>query len=83
MKNGEVPLGASGGSDGPAVETPPASISTADCKPASHDQHWCATHHKPVWECKNYENDLLSPQREFKRPELSRGSARAPYQPEC
>ena len=28
MKNGEVPQGASGGSDGPALETPPESFST-------------------------------------------------------
>ena len=64
MKNGESPVG-SGSSDGPHVESAPTSFSTADCKPASHDQHWCSTHHKPVWECKNYEAELYSPQKQF------------------
>ena len=65
MKNGETPQVA-GGSDGPAGESAPKAFSIADCKPASHDQHWCSTCHRPMWECKDLEADMNSPLQEFK-----------------
>ena len=68
MKNGSAAQtleGSASSAPGSFEEIEPKEFTTADCKPSSHDQHWCSTHHKPVWECKTYEEGLYSPQREF------------------
>ena len=68
MKNGnsvEIPYGASSIIVSGATDVTDARpFSTADCQPAAHDVHWCSTHHRPVWECKNLEVKLRAPERE-------------------
>lgn len=35
---------------------------SADCKIADNDSNWCASHHRPTWECQSYEAKLRASQ---------------------
>jgi hypothetical protein len=51
-------------SSGPGGIIKPPTFSTADCAVINKDYNWCETHHRPIWECKKYEDELKATQKE-------------------